>query len=153
MALWGNDDSKAVSGTISVTQNSKAVVGAGTSFLTALAPGQTLFIVGVEYRIESITSNTALTLVTAYAATTASGLTVTASEQPAYIPVADMPVVFGISTGEAQNATNIAKGVNTPGWVRHEQYSNAGSITRRRTEVLVAGKFIAGDADSTTFPG
>jgi hypothetical protein len=83
----------------------------------------------------------------------ATGVTVTANEQPDYIPTADLPLVFGISTGEAQNATNRAKGIVTPGWVRYETYSNAGGITRNRSEVLVAGKFIAGDADGGTFPG
>lgn len=153
MPLWGNDDSKAVTGTVAVTQNSKTVTGTGTTFTTQLAAGQTLVIVSVEYRIESISSNTSLTLVTAYTATTASGLTVTANEQPAYVPEADLSKVYGISTGEAQNATNKAKGIVTPGWVRYETYNNVGGITRNKTETLVAGKFIAGDADGGTFPG
>jgi hypothetical protein len=64
-----------------------------------------------------------------------------------------MPVVYGISTGEAQNTTNRNKGIHSPGWVRHEQYTNAGGVTRNRSETLVSGKFITGDADGGTFPG
>jgi hypothetical protein len=152
MALWGNDDTKAVSGTVSVTQNSATVTGVGTTFTTALAPGQTLVIASVEYRIAAIASNTSLTLTTPYAATSASGLTVTANEQPAYIPVDDLDKVFGISVAESQNTTNRTKGIVTPGWVRHQQYSNVGGVTRNRTETLVPGKFITGDADGSTFP-
>lgn len=150
MPLWGNDDSKAVTGTVSVTQNQKTVTGSGTAFTTELAPGQSLLIAGVEYRINSIASNTSLELLSAYAATTAAGLTVTANEQPAYIPEADLNKVFGISVSEAQESTNIAKGINTPGWVKYVTYTDSGSNTRHKTETLVAFGAINGDAD--TFP-
>lgn len=148
MPLWGNDDSKAVSGTIAVTQNSKTVTGTSTAFTTELAPGQTLVIAGVEYRINSIASNTSLELLSAYAATNASGLTVTANEQPAYIPEADEDKVFGISVSEAQESTNISRGINTPGWVRYVTYTDSGSNTRHKAETLVAFGGIAGDADT-----
>lgn len=152
MPLWGNDDSKAVTGTVSVTQNQKTVTGSGTSFTTELAPGQSLFIAGVEYRINSIASSTSLELLSAYAATTAAGLTVTANEQPAYIPESDLDKVFGISVSEAQQTTNISKGINTPGWVRYVTYTDSGSNTRHKAETLVAFGGIAGDADNATFP-
>lgn len=152
MPLWGNDDSKAVTGTVSVTQNSKTVTGSGTSFTTGLAPGQSLLIAGVEYKINSITSDTSLELLSEYAATTASGLTVTANEQPAYIPEADLDKVFGISVAEAQQTTNISKGINTPGWVKYVTYTDAQGQTRHKAETLVSFGAITGDADSTTFP-
>lgn len=152
MPLWGNDDSKAVTGTVSVTQNSKTVTGSGTTFTTQLASGQSLLIAGVEYRINSITSDTSLELLSAYAATTASGLTVTANEQPAYIPETDLDKVFGISVAESQQTNNIAKGINTPGWVRYVTYTDSGSVTRHKAETLVAFGAISGDADGSTFP-
>jgi len=153
MALWGNDDSKTVTGTVSVTQNSKDVVGSGFStFTTELASGQTLLIAGVEYRIASITDNTNLKLVSDYAGATASGLTVTANEQPAYVAEADLDKVFGISQAEAQQTTNISKGINTPGWVRYATYTDAQGQTRHKAETLVAFGSIAGDADGSTFP-
>jgi hypothetical protein len=152
MPLWGNDDSKAVSGTIAVTQNSTTVTGTSTSFTTQLAPGQTLVIASVEYKINSIASNTSLELLRPYAATNASGLTVTANEQPAYIPEADLNKVFGISVAESQNTTNRNKGIHIPGWVSYTTYTDSGSNTRHKAETLVAFSAIAGDGDSTTFP-
>ena len=89
MALWGNKDSKSVTGTIAVTNGSKAVVGTGTTFTTQLKSGNTLVIANVEYRVESITDNTHLTLHVPYAGSTATGVSVTANEQPAYI--SDIP--------------------------------------------------------------
>jgi hypothetical protein len=67
---------QAVTGTsVGVTNGSAAVTGSGTSFTTQLAVGQYLTFASdttaTPYRILSITSNTALTLATNYAGTTA----------------------------------------------------------------------------------
>jgi len=116
MSLWGNKDSKTITGTsISVTQNSAAVTGSGTAFTTDLEPGQYLVISGVEYKVLSITSDTALTLAVVYAGTTAtitiSG-NVTANEKPSYIPTADIPNVYGVDSTEisvgSDNVVNVA---------------------------------------------
>lgn len=100
MSLWGNKDTKALAGTISVTNGSVDVTGSSTAFTTALKSGETLIIAGVEYHIDSITSNTALKLKTAYAGSTASGLTVTANEQPAYVPTSELSSVYFTDTTE-----------------------------------------------------
>ena len=114
--IWGNKDSKTVTGTsISVTQNSAAVTGSGTAFTTDLEPGNYLVISGVEYKVYSITSATALTLATDYAGSTAtvtiSG-NVTANEKPAYIPTADIANVYGVDATEisvgSDNVTSVA---------------------------------------------
>lgn len=148
MPLWGIQDSKTVTGTITATQASATVAGVGTTFTTQLKAGQTLLIAGVEYRIAKITSNTALTLEKPYAAVTGSGLTVTANEQPAYVPSADLDKVFGISVSEAQAAGNISKGINSPGWVKYATHTDAQGQTRHKAETLVAFAGIAGDADT-----
>jgi len=152
MSLWGDDDSKTVTGTVEVTQNDKTVVGTTTDFLAELASGQTLVIGGVEYRIASITNATELELVSDYAGVNASGLTVTANEQPAYIPESELDEVFGISVAEAQQSVNRSKGINTPGWVKYVTYTDAQGNTRHKAENLVAFAGIAGDADGATFP-
>jgi hypothetical protein len=70
-----------VAGTVGATAASAAVTGSGTSFTTALFPGQWLQFSNdatkTPYQILSIASNTALTLATTYAGTTATGLTAT----------------------------------------------------------------------------
>jgi hypothetical protein len=150
MALWGNKDSKAVTGTIAVTNNSKAVVGTGTTFTTELKSGNTLVIANVEYRIDSITDNTHLTLNVVYAGTTAADLTVLANEQPAYLPSDSLAQVYGVDSGspryEAELAENRARGLKTPGWVKYTTYQDSEGNTRHKVETLVAMGTIAGDA-------
>jgi hypothetical protein len=163
MSQWGTRDTKTVTGTISVTQSSRTVTGVGTLFTTELRPGQTLLISSVEYHIAAIASNTSLTLRIPYVATTTSGLTVTANEQPAYISqqgpngtiaTSDMPTTFGISRDEATQTQNRAKGIHTPGWVNYRTYTDAQGTTRNKSHVLIAfgGTGITGDADGATFP-
>lgn len=151
MALWGNKDSKAVTGTIAVTNNSHAVVGTGTTFTTELKSGNTIVIANVEYRVESITDNTHLTLHAVYAGSTATGLSITANEQPAYIPEDSLAQVYGVDSGpgtnyEAQQSDNRARGLRTPGWVKYVTYQDSEGNTRHKVETLVAMGTIAGDA-------
>jgi len=151
MALWGNKDSKSVTGTIAVTNGSKAVVGTGTTFTTQLKSGNTLVIANVEYRVESITDNTHLTLHVPYAGSTATGVSVTANEQPAYISDDSLAQVYGVDTYpagnmEAQMSENRARGLKTPGWVKYVTYQDSEGNTRHKVETLVAMGTIAGDA-------
>jgi len=158
MPLWGNDDLKGLSGTfLGVTQNDPNVVGvaADTLFLTELTAGETLFLSGVEYRIKSITDDHNLVLETDYAGTSGNlniSSAVSANEQPKYIAISELADVYGISEAEAQNATNRAKGIDTPGWVKYTTYTDAQGNTRHKAECLVAFSGIQGDADGTTFP-
>lgn len=147
MALWGTKDTKTVAGTVAVTQNSTAIVGTTTSFTTELKSGQTLVIAGVEYRVDVVTDDTHATLHTVYAGTTASDLTVTATEEPAYVMDSERASVVGVSVAEAQNANNRAAGIKTPGWTKTVTYTDAQGNTRVKSEVLVAfGGDITGDA-------
>lgn len=146
MALFGNKDTKAITGTVDVTNGSATLTGTGTSFTTELKTGNTVVIASVEYRVVSITSNTVATLHTTYAGTTASGLTITANEQPAYIAASDLANVYGVDTTEATIAANRAKGLTTPGWVKYTTYTDAQSNTRHKAETLVAMGTITGDA-------
>lgn len=151
MALWGNKDRKSVTGTIAVTNNSKAVVGTGTIFTTQLKTGNTLVIANVEYRIESITDNTHLTLHVKYAGSTATGLTISANEQPAYVSEDSLAQVYGVDSApsgnyEAEQTANRARGLKTPGWVKYVTYQDSEGNTRHKVETLVAMGTIAGDA-------
>ena len=152
MALWGNKDSKSVSGTIAVTNESQAIVGTSTHFTTQLKTGNTLVIANIEYRVESITDDTHATLHIPYAGVTATGLTVTANEQPAYIPEDSLAQVYGVDSGpgtnyEAQQTANRARGLRTPGWVKYVTYQDSEGNTRHKVETLVAMGTIAGDAN------
>jgi hypothetical protein len=54
----------------------------------------------------------------------------------------------GVSVVEAQTAANIAKGINTPGWVLYRTYEDSAGQTRHKVETLVAMKTISGDSDA-----
>ncbi|HEX2836261.1 MAG TPA: C25 family cysteine peptidase [Thermoanaerobaculia bacterium] len=64
--------SGAGTGTVAVTNNSNVVTGTGTNFLT-LSPGDPIVLGGVTYRVQSVTSNTSLTIARFYGGATASG--------------------------------------------------------------------------------
>jgi hypothetical protein len=151
MALWGNKDSKTATGTVSIT-TAGAVTGVGTSFTTEAKIGNTMTVTGNEYQIVEITSNTAARVI---AGTNNGNGTVTAktsqsfalSEKPSYVAhesagqqgrAGDSSKVFGVNVTEAGVAANRAKGLNTPGWVRYNTYTDAQGNTRNKSEVLVA---------------
>jgi len=74
------------------------------------------------------------------------GNTDTANDKPQYLSAADKAATVGVDEGEAQVANNIAKGLNTPGWVKYSTYTDGNGNTRHKSEVLVAMSTISGDA-------
>lgn len=62
--------------------------------------------------------------------------------------VSDKDSTNGVSVTEATNATNVGKGINTPGWVQYTTYTDSQGNTRNKSEVLVALSSITGDSDS-----
>lgn len=147
MALWGNKDTKAVTGTVAVANSDATVTGTTTDFVSELAPGQTLVIATVPYKIAAIANTTSLELDVVYAGTTASGLTVTANESPAYVPHAEKATIFGVDTTEAAETPQITHA----GWVK--QTTGSGGRSGRVTyETLVAMSSISGDAEDVAFP-
>jgi hypothetical protein len=72
----------------------------------------------------------------------------TNASKPKYLNTADKAATLGVSVAEAQTAGNIAKGINTPGWVKYTTYTDAQGNTRNKSEVLVAMASITGDNDT-----
>jgi hypothetical protein len=68
--------------------------------------------------------------------------------KPKYLNTTDKAATVGVSVNEAQNAGNIAKGINTPGWVKYTTYTDGNGNTRNKSEVLVAMATITGDNDT-----
>jgi len=164
MALWGNQDSKTASGTVSIT-TAGAVTGSSTSFTTQAKVGNTIKVGSDEYVIVAIASNTACTVtsgVNGGAIAEKTGQAYTLSEKPAFVAksegrttsgdAGDSTKVFGVDTTEVAQAEARAQGVAHAGWVRRTTGSG-GRAGRVITEVLVAGGSITGDqADDTQFP-
>jgi hypothetical protein len=71
----------------------------------------------------------------------------TASE-PKNLSSTEKETVFGIDVAEAQTAANVAKGLNTPGWVKYTTYEDAQGNTRHKSEVLVALSTMTLDNDT-----
>jgi hypothetical protein len=147
MALWGNKDTKAVTGTVAVANSNTTVTGTSTTFTTELKVGNTLVIESVPYGIVAIANTTSLTLASVYAGSTASGLTVTANESPASVPHVDKAKVFGVDTTEAAETRQIT----SAGWVL-QTTGSGGRAGRVSYETLVAMGTISGDAEDTAFP-
>ena len=74
------------------------------------------------------------------------GKTDTANDKPKYLSTADKAATVGVDKDEAQVANNIAKGINTPGWVKYSTYTDGNGNTRHKSEVLVAFSSMTGDA-------
>lgn len=104
MALWGNKDTKTLtgSGSVTATNESATVTGVGTAFTTELETGNTILITGVPYKVVAIASDTSLTINPVYAGETGSDKAVTANESPAYTPVAELSTVYGVDAAEAK---------------------------------------------------
>jgi hypothetical protein len=136
----------ATSGTIAVTSGSSTVTGTGTAFLSAIAPGNTVQIGGVEYLVSSVPSATSLTLSTAYTGPTASGLTVVAC------PVGAM-VYSGQAFSAQVTARNLA-GTTTQNYTGTFAKAVALSAAASRGAAIAAtapGGSMAGSAAATTF--
>lgn len=111
-------------GTITLTNNSTAVTGAGTSFTTELKPNDFLVAVvgGVTYTlgVNSITSNTALVLKTAYNGPSTTGL--------AWTPIPNGALV-GITAQVAADVAKAIRGLNLDKANWQQVYSGTGNIT------------------------
>jgi hypothetical protein len=81
------------SSTATVTAGSKTVTGAGSAFLTEYYPGQSILINGETRQVDSITSNTVLTTVTAYA-TSAAGVAIASVGSP--LPAAGITSITNV---------------------------------------------------------
>lgn len=115
MALWGNNDSKSVSGTIAIN-SSGAVTGTSTAFTTEVAVGDCISAANTDYFITAIASDTSATVVAgakpnATIAAIGAGNTYNVSTKPKYIAFADgaglnSNQVYGVDTTE----TSVANG-------------------------------------------
>jgi hypothetical protein len=182
MSLWGNKDSfnTGLTGTITVNLSTKVVTGSGTTFVTAgISTGDVLTIgVGATYGqaiISGITSATQLSIGSTQFLIplngAIAGAAYTVSQKPKYtledgqyiapdVKTGRFSAVFGVGTTEATVAAgrtvggkNAAYAVAHAGWVGVTTYVDNHGNFRVKSEVLVAGSSITGDADDDSrFP-
>ena len=140
MALWGNRDSFAITGTIGVPNLSTTVTGNGsTLFTTELKAGQAITIASVKYKIAKITDINHLELVIPYAGTTiASGATITGQDSPKWILQQDLAYTFFVDETESKLAANHNKGISGAGWWDIREYKDSAGESRAKCLLLVA---------------
>ena len=70
-------------------------------------------------------------------------------DKPKYLSDDDKDLTIGIDVVEAVDADSLARGLNTPGWVKYVTYSDQNGITRHKSEILVAMRSFGTDGDVT----
>ena len=165
MSLWGNKDTVYSTGnitTIAITNGDGVITGSGTTFTdsTLVSAGQVITMgekgSGV---IKSVDSNTQLTLVGATGLTAEGSLTqaYNISEQPKSLVLDsnyDGDEIYGVDVAEQQETVDDASQYHPAhaGWVGITTYTDNHGNLRVKTETLVAGSTITGDAEDTKFP-
>ena len=153
MATWGLRDSFAIAGTIAAVNTSATITGTNTTFTTTLDVGDGLVINGKRRKVTGITSNTVLTIDTAWDVANTSNTTITGQDLPKYVSTAEIVAnnIVGIDNTEAGIANNRIRGLSTPGWNKYVTYTDMHSITRHKTETLIViSGGLSGDAPDDT---
>mgnify|MGYP003110270142 FL=1 len=162
MALWGVSDSLFSTGTISVNLTTKVcTISTGTLPAASTIEGTVVTITGKGSAvIKERTGNTTFTIhnTTGLDGTAISGVAYNISEQPIYLNEDSNYAgteIYGVDEAEQQKtnsgsstATAEQKKYNPAhaGWVGIQTYTDGHGNLRVKTEVLVAGSSITGDA-------
>jgi hypothetical protein len=152
MALWGNKDALALTGTVSATNTLTTVTGSGTAFLTEVAVGDVLRINTTYRKVTAIASDTSLTVNPAWAVANVSGVSATTKQSPKWLnagsdaTIQNVGGIFGVDTTEAVAETTDA------GWVYVNEYTDMHGNPRKKNEVLCAITSINTDDEDAVFP-
>jgi hypothetical protein len=151
MALWGNKEALALTGTVATTNGLATVTGTSTVFLDEVDVGDVITINSTFAKIVGITSNTALTISPAWGIANTTGVSATLEQSPKWLAAgSDLTVqsigkVFGVDVNEATANNEI------PGWVYTNVYTDMHGNIRRKTEVLCTLATITTDAEDTVY--
>ena len=152
MALWGNKDAFALTGTVSTTDTSATVTGSSTVFPTEVQVGDVIKINSTYAKVTGITSNTVLTISPAWAIANTSGVSATVKQAPKHLAagsdatVQNVANIYGVDTTEA-----VAETTN-PGWIYVNEYTDMHGNPRKKNEVLAAIGSITTDDEDVVFP-
>ena len=152
MALWGNKDALALTGTVSTTNTSATVTGSSTVFPTEVQVGDVIKINSTYAKVTGITSNTVLTISPAWAIANTSGVSATIKQAPKHLAagsdatVQNVANIYGVDTTEA-----VAETTN-PGWIYVNEYTDMHGNPRKKNEVLAAIGSITTDDEDVVFP-
>jgi hypothetical protein len=151
MALWGNKEALALTGTVATTNGSSTVTGSSTVFLDEVDVGDVITINSTFAKIVGVTSNTALTISPAWGIANTSGVSATLEQSPKWLAagsgatVQSIGNVYGVDVNEATANNEI------PGWVYTNVYTDMHGNIRRKSEVLCTLATITTDAEDTVY--
>jgi len=181
MSLWGNKDLVGNDGTVTINLSTEAITGSGTTFATSgfeVSEGDVIVVgAGATYGhavIAAVTSNTAASVATTqYLIPDSDGNIAGAAYFVSQQPISSIEdqnyqapdaksnrtsSIFGVDTTE-QAVANAASGDARKyapahaGWVGVTTYTDMHGYLRVKTETLVAGSSIQGDAaDDAKYP-
>ena len=152
MALWGNKDALALTGTVATTNGSATVTGTSTVFLDEVDVGDVIKVNSTQAKVIGITSNTVLTISPSWAIANTTGVSATLKQAPKHLAagsdatVQNVSNIYGVDTSEATANNEI------PGWVYTNVYTDMHGNIRRKTEVLAAIGSISTDEEDTVYP-
>lgn len=152
MALWGNKEALALTGTVATTNGLATVTGTSTVFLDEVDVGDVITINSTFAKIIGVTSNTVLTISPAWGIANTTGVSATLEQSPKWLAAgSDLTTqsigkVFGVDVAEATANNEI------PGWVYTNVYTDMHGNIRRKSEVLCTLATITTDAEDTVYP-
>ena len=151
MALWGNKEALALTGTVATTNGSSTVTGSSTVFLDEVDVGDVITINSTFAKIVGITSNTALTISPAWGIANTSGVSATLEQSPKWLAAGSGATVQSIGNVYGVDANEATANNEIPGWVYTNVYTDMHGNIRRKSEVLCTLSTITTDAEDTVY--
>ena len=152
MALWGNKDALALTGTVSTTNTSATVTGSSTVFPTEVQVGDVIKINSTYAKVTGITSNTVLTISPAWAIANTSGVSATIKQAPKHLAAGSGATVQSVGSIYGVDTTEAVAETTNPGWIYVNEYTDMHGNPRKKNEVLAAIGSITTDDEDVVFP-
>jgi hypothetical protein len=151
MALWGNKDALALTGTVATTNGSSTVTGSSTLFLGEVRVGDVITVNSTFTKVIGITSNTALTISPAWSIANTTGVSATLEQSPKWLAAGSGATVQSIGNVYGVDANEATANNEIPGWVYTNVYTDMHGNIRRKSEVLCSLATITTDAEDTVY--
>jgi hypothetical protein len=152
MALWGNKEALALTGTVATTNGLATVTGTSTVFLDEVDVGDVITINSTFAKIVGITSNTVLTISPAWGIANTTGVSATLEQSPKWLAAGSGATVQSIENIYGVDTTEAVAETTNPGWIYVNEYTDMHGNPRKKNEVLCAIGSITTDAEDVVFP-
>jgi hypothetical protein len=152
MALWGNKEALALTGTVATTNGLATVTGTSTVFLDEVDVGDVITVNSTFAKIIGVTSNTVLTISPAWGIANTTGVSATLEQSPKHLAAGSGATVQSVANVYGVDANEATANNEIPGWVYTNVYTDMHGNIRRKSEVLASLSTITTDAEDTVYP-